>query len=184
MIREIREGQVFKHFKGNYYVVVGFSKDSDNGQFRVEYRNIETGEKWSRPYDEFVGYKETETGQVVRFEDISGFADYNATGNTSIDKKIFDILLNYQIPTHVKGYAYLKEAIKMVYDDSKIMGAVTKRLYPGIAEKYDDAPNRVERSIRHAIELAWYKTKFSIEKPTNSMFITLMAEKLKLEQSA
>jgi len=63
----IREGQIYRHFKGGKYVVVGFSKYSENGEMLVEYRNIETGEKWSRPLVEFEGMKETGNGRVKRF---------------------------------------------------------------------------------------------------------------------
>jgi len=97
------------------------------------------------------------------------------------------------IPAHVKGYQYIRDAILMVVEDVSLLGAVTKELYPGIAKKYDTAPSRVERGIRHAIELAWerghtdtlkrifgYSMNIERQKPTNSEFIALLADKLRV----
>jgi len=94
------------------------------------------------------------------------------------------------IPAHVKGYQYIREAILMVVEEVSLLGAVTKELYPGIAKKYDTASSRVERGIRHAIELAWergqtdtikqifgYSMNIERQKPTNSEFIALLADK-------
>jgi sporulation transcription factor Spo0A len=97
------------------------------------------------------------------------------------------------IPAHVKGYQYIRDAILMVVEDVSLLGAVTKELYPGIAKKFDTAPSRVERGIRHAIELAWerghtdtlkrifgYSMNIERQKPTNSEFIALLADKLRV----
>lgn len=97
------------------------------------------------------------------------------------------------IPAHVKGYQYIRDAILMVVEDVSLLGAVTKELYPAIAKKYDTAPSRVERGIRHAIELAWerghtetlkrifgYSMNIERQKPTNSEFIALLADKLRV----
>jgi len=97
------------------------------------------------------------------------------------------------IPAHVKGYQYIRDAILMVVEDVSLLGAVTKELYPGIAKKHDTAPSRVERGIRHAIELAWirgntdtlkrifgYSMNIERQKPTNSEFIALLADKLRV----
>ena len=97
------------------------------------------------------------------------------------------------IPAHVKGYQYIREAILMVVEDVSLLGAVTKELYPGIAKKYDTASSRVERGIRHAIELAWvrgqtdalkrifgYSMNIDRQKPTNSEFIALLADNLRV----
>ncbi len=97
------------------------------------------------------------------------------------------------IPAHVKGYQYIRDAILMVVEDVSLLGAVTKELYPDIAKKYDTAPSRVERGIRHAIELAWerghtdtlkrifgYSMNIERQKPTNSEFIALLADKLRV----
>jgi len=97
------------------------------------------------------------------------------------------------IPAHVKGYQYIRDAILMVVEDVSLLGAVTKELYPGIAKKHDTAPSRVERGIRHAIELAWergntdtlkrifgYSMDIERQKPTNSEFIALLADKFRV----
>jgi len=97
------------------------------------------------------------------------------------------------IPAHVKGYQYIREAILMVVEDVSLLGAVTKELYPGIAKRYDTASTRVERGIRHAIELAWergqtdvlkqifgYSMNIERQKPTNSEFIALLSDKFRV----
>jgi len=97
------------------------------------------------------------------------------------------------IPAHVKGYQYIREAILMVVEDVSLLGAVTKELYPDIAKKYNTASSRVERGIRHAIELAWergnkdslkrifgYSMNVERQKPTNSEFIALLADRFRM----
>ncbi|HVJ48424.1 sporulation transcription factor Spo0A [Desulfitobacterium sp.] len=97
------------------------------------------------------------------------------------------------VPAHVKGYQYLRDAIVSVVQDVSLLGAVTKELYPMIAEKYATTPSRVERAIRHAIELAWdrgniefmnhffgYTINVDRGKPTNSEFIAMVADKLRM----
>ncbi|MDI6604210.1 MAG: sporulation transcription factor Spo0A [Thermoanaerobacteraceae bacterium] len=108
---------------------------------------------------------------------------------TLITKVIHDV----GIPAHIKGYSYLRDAITLVMDDIEYLNSVTKLLYPKIAEKYDTTPSRVERAIRHAIEVAWSRGKVDVlnelfaytidekrGKPTNSEFIALIADKLRL----
>ena len=72
-----------------------------------------------------------------------------------LDANITTIIHEIGVPAHIKGYQYLREAITMVYNNIEILGAITKTLYPAIAEKYKTTPSRVERAIRHAIEVAW-----------------------------
>lgn len=101
------------------------------------------------------------------------------------------------VPAHIKGYMYLREAISMVYNDIELLGSITKVLYPDIAKKYNTTASRVERAIRHAIEVAWsrgnidsisslfgYTVSMSKAKPTNSEFIAMVADKLRLEHKA
>ena len=107
-----------------------------------------------------------------------------------------DFVKNVGVPAHIKGYLYLREAIKMVIDNVELLGAVTKELYPSIAKKFNTTPSRVERAIRHAIEVAWSRGKvdtinqlfgYTVHntkgKPTNSEFIAMIADKLRLEHS-
>ena len=120
-------------------------------------------------------------------------ADYYI-GN--IETEITNIIHEIGVPAHIKGYLYLREAIKMVIDNVELLGAVTKELYPSIAKKYNTTPSRVERAIRHAIEVAWSRGKvdtinqlfgYTVHntkgKPTNSEFIAMIADKLRLEHS-
>ncbi|MDD3654240.1 MAG: sporulation transcription factor Spo0A [Desulfotomaculaceae bacterium] len=112
----------------------------------------------------------------------------------NLDVAVTNIIHEMGVPAHIKGYFYLRDAILMVINDVNLLGAVTKELYPMIAMKYQTTPSRVERAIRHAIELAWDRgnidmmTKFfgytiNLErgKPTNSEFIAMVADKLRIE---
>ncbi|WP_165611986.1 sporulation transcription factor Spo0A [Alicyclobacillus tolerans] len=112
----------------------------------------------------------------------------------SVDAQITQIIHEIGVPAHIKGYHYLREAIGIVYDDVDILGSITKILYPRIAERYKTTPSRVERAIRHSIEVAWgrgnmdairtvfgYTVSASKTKPTNSEFIAMIADKLRME---
>lgn len=112
----------------------------------------------------------------------------------NLDANITSIIHEIGVPAHIKGYQYLREAITMVYNNIEILGAITKTLYPAIAEKFKTTPSRVERAIRHAIEVAWtrgnidsishlfgYTVNISKSKPTNSEFIAMVADKLRIE---
>ncbi|MEG1613509.1 MAG: sporulation transcription factor Spo0A [Clostridia bacterium] len=112
----------------------------------------------------------------------------------SLDEKIANIFISVGIPAHIKGYQFLREAIKMAVDTPEIINSITKKLYPSIADKFETSSSKVERAIRHAIEVAWNRGKieninnlFGIkvyaanEKPTNGEFIALVADKMLLE---
>lgn len=114
--------------------------------------------------------------------------------SVSIDEKISTIFTTIGIPPHIKGYSYLREGIKMAVNDPRIINRVTKELYPQIAEKFETTSSKVERAIRHAIEVAWNRGRTDAislvfgarvyignERPTNSEFIALVADKLLLE---
>ncbi|MCJ0013512.1 sporulation transcription factor Spo0A [Clostridioides difficile] len=114
----------------------------------------------------------------------------------NIETEITNIIHEIGVPAHIKGYLYLREAIKMVIDNVELLGAVTKELYPSIAKKFNTTPSRVERAIRHAIEVEWSRGKvdtinqlfgYTVHntkgKPTNSEFIAMIADKLRLEHS-
>jgi two-component system response regulator (stage 0 sporulation protein A) len=115
----------------------------------------------------------------------------------NLDANITSIIHEIGVPAHIKGYLYLREAISMVYNDIELLGSITKVLYPDIAKKYNTTASRVERAIRHAIEVAWsrgnidsisslfgYTVSMSKAKPTNSEFIAMVADKLRLEHKA
>lgn len=112
-----------------------------------------------------------------------------------LEEKITNIFLTVGIPAHIKGYQFLREAIKMAVEDPHIINNITKKLYPGIANTYSTTASKVERAIRHAIEVAWNKGKIenindvfglhvydTHEKPTNGEFIALVADKMLLEK--
>lgn len=114
--------------------------------------------------------------------------------NRSLDERIANIFISVGIPAHIKGYQFLREAIKMAVDTPDIINNITKKLYPSIADKFDTSSSKVERAIRHAIEVAWNRGKieninsiFGIkvytanDKPTNGEFIALVADKMILE---
>lgn len=114
--------------------------------------------------------------------------------SATLDEKISNIFISIGIPPHIKGYAYLREGIKMAVDDPSIINNVTKQLYPSIAEKFSTTASKVERAIRHSIEVAWNRQRIDAinavfgvrvyigtDKPTNSEFIALVADKLILE---
>lgn len=113
---------------------------------------------------------------------------------SGLDEKLSNIFITVGIPAHIKGYQYLREAIKMSIDNPEIINSITKKLYPGIAERFNTSASKVERAIRHAIEVAWNRGKieninsiFGIkiyspnDKPTNGEFIALLADKMILE---
>ncbi|KGP91906.1 chemotaxis protein CheY [Pontibacillus chungwhensis BH030062] len=115
----------------------------------------------------------------------------------NLDASITNIIHEIGVPAHIKGYMYLREAISMVYNDIELLGSITKVLYPDIAKKYNTTASRVERAIRHAIEVAWsrgnidsisslfgYTVSMTKAKPTNSEFIAMVADKLRLEHMA
>lgn len=120
-----------------------------------------------------------------------------AKRNHNLDERIANLFISVGIPAHIKGYQFLREAIKMTIETPEIINSITKKLYPSIAQLYQTSPSKVERAIRHAIEVAWSRGKieninniFGIkiyapnEKPTNGEFIALIADKLMLESAA
>lgn len=114
--------------------------------------------------------------------------------SNQVEEKITNIFITVGIPAHIKGYQFLREAIKLAIVNPEIINAITKKLYPTIADKYSTSASKVERAIRHAIEVAWNRGKIeninnlfgikvysSNEKPTNGEFIALVADKMLIE---
>ncbi len=119
---------------------------------------------------------------------------FNAKTPNQLEEKITNIFITVGIPAHIKGYQFLREAIKLAIAEPEIINSITKKLYPTIALKYDTSASKVERAIRHAIEVAWNRGKIeninnlfgikvysSNEKPTNGEFIALVADKMLIE---
>lgn len=115
-------------------------------------------------------------------------------GHNNIQSSISKILHELGIPSHIKGYQYIREGINIIYDRPETVGGITKELYPELANKYDTTVSRVERAIRHAIEVSWNRGSWDLmeeifghsvdvdkAKPTNSEFIVTIADKLRLD---
>lgn len=118
----------------------------------------------------------------------------NTKVSKSLDEKISNIFITVGIPAHIKGYQFLREAIKMAVSTPEIVNSITKKLYPNIATRFGTSASKVERAIRHAIEVAWNRGKIeninsvfglqvynANEKPTNGEFIALVADKMIIE---
>lgn len=139
-------------------------------------------------------------------ECISGFETINGkeptqTGSQlplreSLEKQITSVIQSIGVPAHIKGYQYLREAIQMTIEDRETNSAITKVLYPTIAKKFQTTPSRVERAIRHAIEVTFsrgpvepkeemfgYTIGYGKGKPTNSEFIALIADRIRLQNN-
>ena len=112
----------------------------------------------------------------------------------NLEALVTNIIHEVGVPAHIKGYQYLRDGIIMVIEDINVLNQITKQLYPDLAKKHKTTPSRVERAIRHAIEVAWtrgqietvesifgYTVNANKGKPTNSEFIAMIADKLRLE---
>ncbi len=135
---------------------------------------------------------------VERLEEIRGSRKAQNSNNRSdkgsIESMVTGIIHEIGVPAHIKGYQYLREAIIIAVNDMDVINAITKVLYPQVAKTFQTTPSRVERAIRHAIEVAWdrgdldtlqrffgYTVSNTKGKPTNSEFIALIADKLQLQ---
>lgn len=127
---------------------------------------------------------------------VAGCDEISAAPET-LDEQITNLFLTLGIPAHIKGYAYLREAVHMVIDNHDVINRITKELYPGVARRFDTSASKVERAMRHAIEVAWsrgrldtvnkmygYKVFDAMDKPTNGEFISCVAEKIGGNRSA
>lgn len=116
---------------------------------------------------------------------------------TDLETQVTKIIHQIGVPAHIKGYQYLRSAIIMTMHDTELINSITKQLYPGVAKKYGTTSSRVERAIRHAIEVAWdrgdvdvinsffgYTIQSTRGKPTNSEFIALVADSLRLKNKS
>ena len=127
---------------------------------------------------------------------VAGCDEISAAPET-LDEQITNLFLTLGIPAHIKGYAYLRKAVHMVIDNHDVINRITKELYPGVARRFDTSASKVERAMRHAIEVAWsrgrldtvnkmygYKVFDAMDKPTNGEFISCVAEKIGGNRSA
>ena len=155
----------------NYYVMKPFNND-------MLLDRIKSVRKMFRNYE-----KKSENGKME-----------GTAGAEDLESRVTNMLHEIGIPAHIKGYHYLRDAIIMAVKDMDVLNAITKILYPTVAKKYQTTSSRVERAIRHAIEVAWSRGKMDTidelfgytvstgkGKPTNSEFIALIADKIRLE---
>jgi len=132
--------------------------------------------------------KLTNSHRVSAFENKSTYMERN------LEADVTNIIHEIGVPAHIKGYQYLRDAIMMSVNDIEMLNSITKLLYPSIAKRHKTTPSRVERAIRHAIEVAWSRGKMDTidelfgytvsngkGKPTNSEFVALIADKIRLE---
>ena len=138
----------------------------------------------------------SQTEIIDRIFTLAGAAQHPSNGTSRSDLRIqvTEILHQIGVPAHIKGYHYLRDSIIMAIEDPEIINAVTKQLYPSVAKQYETTSSRVERAIRHAIEVAWdrgdvdvlnsyfgYTIHNTRGKPTNSEFIAMISDKLCLQ---
>ena len=183
------------------------------GQDKITRRAIELGAEYYvvKPFDidllitrirELKNYKPSQTNNFIARDREIGITkpQYIDISNMSTNKEdnlealVTNVIHEVGVPAHIKGYQYLREAIIMVVNDIDVINQITKCLYPQIARKFHTTPSRVERAIRHAIEVAWgrgqqdvvenifgYTVSAAKGKPTNSEFIAMISDKLRLE---
>lgn len=184
VIETIKNGKDYYHQPRHIIVVTQFISNFVNNklnQLNVDYVMMKPID--SKQLQQLVLGIASEQNSHTKF-------DYD----TDLDSEITSILHEVGVPAHIKGYMYLREAISMVYNNIEILGSITKILYPEIATTYGTTSSRVERAIRHAIEIAWvrgnvdaisdifsYTISYNKSKPTNSEFIAMIADRLRLE---
>ena len=178
------------------------------GQDKITQRAIELGAQYYvvKPFDievllkrirELKNYRPNPNNNFMTREIKQQYIDMPAGAKKekeNLEALVTNIIHEVGVPAHIKGYQYLREAIMMVVNDIDVINQITKSLYPDIASKFSTTPSRVERAIRHAIEVAWgrgqsevvesifgYTISAAKGKPTNSEFIAMIADKLRLE---
>ena len=133
-------------------------------------------------------------GRGAEVRKVNAYEKAEETKERNLEADVTDIIHEIGVPAHIKGYQYLRDAIVMSVNDMDMLNSITKILYPTIAKKYQTTSSRVERAIRHAIEVAWSRGKLDVldelfgytvsngkGKPTNSEFIALVADTIRLE---
>ena len=163
----------------DYYVVKPFDMDVFTKRIRQMFNNTISGDSSKR---------------TISLADVPEVKIEHKKEPIDLESEITNIIHEIGVPAHIKGYMYLREAITMIVNDMELLSAVTKELYPSIAKKFNTTASRVERAIRHAIEVAWgrgqvdainklfgYTIHNDKGKPTNSEFIAMVADKLRLK---
>ena len=181
------------------------------GQDKITRRAVELGAEYYvvKPFDiellitrirELKNYKPEPKNNFISKESTMPKQQYIEISNDATKKEdnlealVTNVIHEVGVPAHIKGYQYLRDAIILAVNDMEMLNSITKILYPTIAKKHQTTPSRVERAIRHAIEVAWSRGKMDTidalfgytvstgkGKPTNSEFIALIADKIRLE---
>lgn len=175
------------------------------GQDKITQKALTLGAEYYvvKPFDmeifakrirECFGMANNEADRKNYIAPLSSAAAPIATTPRELESAITNIIHEIGVPAHIKGYVYLREAITMVVNNMELLSAITKELYPSISRKFNTTPSRVERAIRHAIEVAWGRGRIDVinnlfgytihnvkGKPTNSEFIAMIADKLRIE---
>lgn len=184
----IKQMKMMKDIKKPMIIVLS---SVDNMRFESEILNSGADYYFLKPVD----------AEIIaqRISQLSGWTNgerHEHAGN-DLEVTVSEIMHRIGVPAHIKGYQYLREAIILSVNNTEMMGSVTKLLYPTVAKTYKTTSSRVERAIRHAIEVAWdrgdvdvlssyfgYTIQSSRGKPTNSEFIAMIADKLRLQLKA
>lgn len=163
---------------------------------RIEKEVLQAGADYYmiKPFDNFMLAERIK--QIINWN-IPGLSGPQEKKNDDLELTVSEIMHQIGVPAHIKGYQYLRRAIIFAIEDDEMMSSVTKLLYPTVAKEFRTTPSRVERAIRHAIEVAWdrgdvevlssyfgYTIQNSRGKPTNSEFIAMIADKMKLRMKA
>lgn len=171
------------------------------GQDKITQQAVSLGAEYYivKPFDleilvERIRQLRKNDGMANRSETFKPAPKQQAQRPSSMESRITQIMRDVGVPAHIKGYQYMRDAVMLVIEDLELISSVTKRLYPELARRYKTTPSRVERAIRHAIEVAWtrgqvdtihdlfgYTINTRKGKPTNSEFIAMIADKLRLE---
>ncbi|MBQ3524326.1 MAG: sporulation transcription factor Spo0A [Clostridia bacterium] len=162
---------------------------SDNQRFEQEVLSAGADYYFLKPFD--INILAQRINQLTGWSKTQG--DVTKQDNVDLQVTVSEIMHQIGVPAHIKGYQYLREAIMLSINDREMMSSVTKVLYPTVAKMYSTTASRVERAIRHAIEVAWdrgdvdvlssyfgYTIQSTRGKPTNSEFIAMISDKLRL----
>lgn len=175
-----------EHIEKDTIIITSFNSDEmirKLSKFRIKYFLI-------KPFN----FESLEDIVIEATAKVENKESQNNTVNNNLKISLTRLLHELGVPSNIKGYQYVREGILILYENPNIIGGITKELYPEIAEKYDTSVSRVERAIRHAIEVSWnrgnidlmdevfgHSVDYDKAKPTNSEFIVTLADKLKLE---
>lgn len=172
------------------------------GQERVTENAFELGASYyiMKPFDNNMvlsrikQVKGDNRSKLIENHKMMTYENTNSYKERNLESDVTNIIHEIGVPAHIKGYQYLRDAIMMSVDDNEMLNSITKQLYPSIAKRHKTTPSRVERAIRHAIEVAWSRGKMDTiddlfgytvsngkGKPTNSEFVALIADKIRLE---